>query len=330
MPTRVAPTARRRDLLSRLFAFAFLTLLCLAWGVPTTTRAAAPADDAAEEAAADEPADDAAAADAPADDAADAPADDEPTEAATDAPADEPTDEPADLPADEPADEPLDGGGDEGDTGGAGPAVSPLDEPQERVARFPEPSPYPLDWELRFDWEKPRRIVVELPGSDNPVAYWYLPYTVTNQSGEEQVFLPRFEMVTEDGRIHVSDRAIPKEVFDKIKRRDGNRLLERPAKVVGAIRLGEDEARDSVAIWREPNPEMGTFTIFVSGLSGEFVELKDDDGKLLKDDKGDLIILRKTLQLTYTVSGDEVFPGIDPITEGEDRIRRNYKRWIMR
>ena len=31
------------------------------------------------------------------------------------------------------------------------------------------------------------------------------------------------------------------------------------------------QARDSVAVWEEPDPDMGTFRIFVGGLSGEFV-----------------------------------------------------------
>jgi hypothetical protein len=65
-------------------------------------------------------------------------------------------------------------------------------------------------------------------------------------------------------------------------------------------------------------------------LSGEFVELKDDKGNLLKDAKGDNLILRKTLQLTYHLNGDDVYPGEDVVNEGEGRIGNNPKVWVMR
>ena len=41
-------------------------------------------------------------------------------------------------------------------------------------------------------------------------------------------------------------------------------------------------------------------------------------------------MLRKTLQLTYSVNGDEVYPGEDVVREGEGRIGKNAKVWVMR
>jgi len=58
------------------------------------------------------------------------------------------------------------------------------------------------------------------------------------------------------------------------------------------------------------------------GLSGETSTVKGVDGKD--------VILRKTLQLTYSVNGDEAYPGEDAIREGEGRIGRNPKAWVMR
>ena len=199
-----------------------------------------------------------------------------------------------------------------------------------RAADPPEPSPYPTSWEFTFEHKEPRRIVVNVPGSRAPKAYWYMPYTVTNEGEESQDFIPQFEILTEEGKIHRALRNVPKQVFEAIKGRERNNLLLPPTRVGGELRVGVDQARDSVAVWEEPQRDMGTFRIFVGGLSGEFVELKDDDGKPLVDSKGEPIILRKTLQLTYHTKGDDVYPGEDPIYTGEGRIGANASKWVMR
>jgi hypothetical protein len=188
---------------------------------------------------------------------------------------------------------------------------------------YPSPSPYPISWELKFEHGLPRRIVVEVPGQPTPQAYWYLTYTVTNESGQERVWLPHFEMVTRTGDVIRSDQNISQKVFDDIKRREGSKFLEAFTTIGGEIRLGEDEARDGVAIWKEPDPRMGNFTIFVSGLSGEAVQMKDDNGDPMKDAEGNPIILRKTLQLNYIVRGSDVFPGENDVNvKSEEQVMR--------
>ena len=203
-----------------------------------------------------------------------------------------------------------------------------------RAGDFPEPSPYPISWELRFEHSKPKRVVVKIPGVGSR-AFWYMTYSVTNEGSDDQTFLPVFEMLTKDGKVYRSDKGVPAEVFREIKRREGNRFLLPPAKAGGVLRVGEDQARDSVAIWPEPMSEMGSFSIFVTGLSGESVTMKMVDGKPVKvkaenvsqELKGvkeeDIIILRKTLQLNYVVYGDDVRPDIDEVN-----VRPEV--WVMR
>ena len=83
------------------------------------------------------------------------------------------------------------------------------------------------------------------------------------------------------------------------------------------------DARDGVAIWKEPDARMGNFTIFVAGLSGEAVQMKDDSGQPLKDADGNPIILRKTLQLNYLIRGDDAYPGQDEVNvKSEDTVMR--------
>jgi hypothetical protein len=199
-----------------------------------------------------------------------------------------------------------------------------------RAADYPEPSPYPIAWEFTFEHKEPKRIVVAVPGSASPKAYWYMPYTVTNDGDETHDFIPQFELMTEDGKLVRARKDVPKAVMDRIQSIEQNNLMVPPTRVGGDLQPGVDQARDSVAVWEEPDPDMGTFKIYVGGLSGEFVELKNSKGEVMKSAKGETVILRKTLQLTYSVNGDEVYPGEDVVREGEGRIGKNAKVWVMR
>lgn len=187
---------------------------------------------------------------------------------------------------------------------------------------YPKPSLYPVSWEIDFQYETPRRIVVETPGGGLPKAYWYLTYVATNKTDREQIFLPKFEMVTRDGRVFRSDLEASPAVFQAIARRERSRPLQPTLKLQGQILVGEDHAKYGVAIWQEPSPEQGSFSIFVGGLSGETAALTDDAGKPLTNADGSPIVLRKTRQLDFTVRGDELYAG-DPILKTGDS-------WVMR
>jgi hypothetical protein len=192
---------------------------------------------------------------------------------------------------------------------------------------YPVPHVYALSWELKFENAKPQRVVV------NGRAYWYVTYLVTNKTDREQQWLPSFEMLTDKGDVVQSDgKDIPGGVFDAIKKREKKELLEPAAKIAGNLRTGAAEAREGVAIWAEPNPEMGRFSIFIQGISGEVRSFKKVDSALVELKQGadykdvkneDLVILRKTLQLNYIINGDEVFPG-------EDVVNENPTAWVMR
>lgn len=182
-------------------------------------------------------------------------------------------------------------------------------------AAFPKPSIYPISWELKFTHAKPKRIVVNVPGQSEPQAYWYMTYTVQNDGKQEQMFLPDFQLFMSDGRVMRSDNNLPLAVFQAIKRQTDDPLLQSALQIAGIIRVGEDEAKDGVAIWPEPNPRMEHFSIFVQGLSGESVTIKGPKDKP--------IILRKTLELNYIYRGDQFYPG-------QNQVDENSEDWIMR
>lgn len=180
---------------------------------------------------------------------------------------------------------------------------------------YPTPSINQIAWQFDITHGQPQRIVVQGKGDVTPKAYWYLTYRVTNNTDQERMFLPVFEMLTNEGKLIRSDNNIPPAVFDAIKAREKNQFLEPALLVADKLLLGEDNARDSVAIWEEPLAEMGTFNIFIGGLSGEAQTVKGPNDKD--------VILRKSLQLDYVVNGDELYPG-------KDKVDEKGQSWVMR
>ena len=189
--------------------------------------------------------------------------------------------------------------------------------------RHPEPNRYPLSWELKFQSDLPRRIAVEVPGERLPKPYWYITYKVMNLTDRERMFLPVFEILTEDGRVLRSDRSIPPAAFDAIKARVGNPILQSASQIAGPLLVGEDQVKYGVAIWEEPAPRVPGFTVFVAGLSGETATPTGPDGKAILDKDGQPVVLRKSLVLQYTTRGDEFYAG-------EDKIERTKRVWVMR
>lgn len=165
---------------------------------------------------------------------------------------------------------------------------------------FPQPSPYPISWELKFETRTPKRTVV------NGKAYWYITYTVTNQTGQERIFLPKFEVLTPNGVVTRTDRLIPLAVFEAVRKLEGRQFLEQANQIAGEIRLGEDETRDGVAIWPEASAEDREFTVFFSGFSGEATRVPGPEGELT---------LFKTLKLDYAVAGDARFRDVNEVRE---------------
>lgn len=174
---------------------------------------------------------------------------------------------------------------------------------------YPQPSPYPITWELKHELNTPKRLVVD------GKAYWYVTYTVRNDSGQERVFLPRFELLTPDGKLHRADRLIPIEVVNEVRKQAGVRFLEQYNQIAGEVRLGEDQSRDGVTIWPEPSAEDREFTLFFTGFSGETAKTTTPDGTE--------VTLFKSLKLDYTLPGDPKF-------RAEITPRETARSYVMR
>jgi len=204
-------------------------------------------------------------------------------------------------------------------------------------AAGPEPSPSPVAWELNFSPGMPTRIQVNL-GSGTKT-FWYMLYTVTNNTGEDIDFHPEIVRVNEveselpagqalsqpnkAARITVDPAIVGphSKLFNAIKERHAKThpFLVTPVHAIGRLKQGSDNALTSVAIFPTLDPRVSRFTIFVSGLSGERIvkdnPLYDPDkpagggtkvnGDSVDDANQPHFVLRKTLAMPFTLSGDE-------------------------
>ena len=196
---------------------------------------------------------------------------------------------------------------------------------------YPKPSEYPVSWELTFTHSDPKRILVTLPGETSPRAYWYITYKVVNEGVQsavadpdrvkERVFYPAFTMQDDGGKLLRGNDGIHPAVFDAIKEIERNKFLQEPVLAGGKILLGEDQTQESVAIWPETAARMGSFAIFSTGMWGETAQAKDSQGNVLKDAKGEPILLEKTMMSRYHIDGDETHNGT---------VRLVVEKYVMR
>lgn len=182
------------------------------------------------------------------------------------------------------------------------------------AAAYPEPRIVTDSWELEFEFDEPRTIAVERGGETR--LYWYMTYTVRNESGEDQLFVPEAWAATDAGDLLAANRDVPPAVFRAIEEQEDNPLLENPVQVVGRLLQGEDNARDSVFIWPVPEHDVDYIRMFIGGLSGETHDVEDPE-------TGETYVLRKTLMLEYATPGDVSHTAQKPfIFEGREWVVR--------
>ncbi len=203
----------------------------------------------------------------------------------------------------------------------------PLQDVNGPLGKGPQPAARPIAWELDFSYLSPQRIEVQAPGSSKPETYWYLVYTVTNQSGATQRFFPSFQLMTEDLRVFDTDTGISPLVFNAIRERhrQTHRYLVHPSLAIGDLLVGDGYARESVAIWRGVDVPGNNFTIFLGGLSGETHLITN---RAPPSDGGDSpaprhFTLRKSRELRYLLTGsDHARQSAAPMLVSD--------RWILR
>ncbi|NQU76511.1 MAG: hypothetical protein HQ546_09390 [Planctomycetes bacterium] len=196
----------------------------------------------------------------------------------------------------------------------------------------PQPKAVPTDWQFEFTFKAPQPIQVRVPGIEEIQTYWYVLYTVTNNTGSDRTFVPDFTLYTDTGQIvHGGEGAWPS-VFEEIQGRHNNPLLQVVSGMTGALLQGQEYAKDGVAIFRDFDPAARAFDLFIGGLSGETIKISlprkvmvsraDVEGRetLILDNN---IVLRRTLHLSYKLPSEAAARFATPAIV-------HSRQWIMR
>jgi len=192
----------------------------------------------------------------------------------------------------------------------------------------PAPAIAPVSWESRFRYQDPQRVSVMVPGQKQPVVYWYMLYSVENPGDKEVDFYPQFDLVTDTLKVYHSEIKVSPEAFQAIRRRANEPLLVTPEKALGPLRCGKDQARRSVAIWRDFDPGARAFRVYVSGLSGERARLLNptyDPAQPDNDHNRKYFLLRKTLEIPYKLPA-----GPTERSRAIPQRAAENQKWIMR
>jgi len=180
------------------------------------------------------------------------------------------------------------------------------------------------EWTIDVTFEHLQQIILKVSGEKQPRRYWYTIITLTNKTNHDVDFYPRCELMTDTFELIPAGKGMPATVFEQIKKRHQRRypFLESLENAGNKILQGEDNTKDIAIIWPDFNVQANSIKVFIAGLSNETVAVdhptaKDETGKPVK------VYLRKTLELSYKLSGDSAFrSNAKPIYED--------KRWVMR
>lgn len=179
-------------------------------------------------------------------------------------------------------------------------------------------------WTVDIRFEHPQEILLKVSRQKGPARFWYTLITLTNKTNRDIDFYPRCELMTDTFQIIPAGKGVPAGAFELIKRRHQAKypFLESLEACGNRILQGQDNTKDIAIIWPDFDAKAKNVKLFIAGLSNEtaIVEhptAKDDSGEAVK------VFLRKTLELSYTVSGD-------PALRAEADLSYQSKRWVMR
>jgi|SRR4030042_1576753 hypothetical protein len=189
----------------------------------------------------------------------------------------------------------------------------------------PEPAvvPGPRDWTIEVTFEHPQQIMVQMEKGGQK-RFWYTIVTLTNKSGQDVDFYPICDLMTDTFNIIPANKSTPAGVFEQIKRRHQRKypFLEALDKAGNKMLEGEDNAKDIAIIWPDFDEQVKNMKFFITGLSNETAVI---DHPIAKNAAGEpvKVYLRKTLEISYSISGDAALRSYAKLTY-------NGKRWIMR
>ncbi len=182
---------------------------------------------------------------------------------------------------------------------------------------YPTPGLETRSWQITFTWHRPMRLMMFVgAGAKRRLkTFWFLRYTVANNTHRNLFFIPRIELVADTGKIIRPVITVSPKMLKKIRTATGDPFIINPALIAGRLLQGADNARESVAVFTGIPAAARAFRIFIGGLSGETAVQKNP----LTHKP---VVLHKTLVLHYWIPGKAI--RIRP------RSRLLSKKWVMR
>ncbi len=186
----------------------------------------------------------------------------------------------------------------------------------------PEPDPVPRKWQLTLETGPMRVMSVDVDGTGPEPArlYYYMTYKVINNTGQDILFTPSFDMATDEGDLQRSGRGVPGAATAQIIAALENDLLEDQISIVGMLLQGEENAKEGVAVWPVGTSHVRDLRVFAHGFSGETraLDVYDPDTKGTKR-----ATFRKTLMLQFQALGETR-------DMGAEELPRIKEQWVMR
>jgi hypothetical protein len=171
-------------------------------------------------------------------------------------------------------------------------------------------------WSLDVTYEQPRLF------TSGGASYWYVILSLTNKTGKEVGFYPDCDLLTDTYQLIQAGSGVPEEVYGKIQElyKDRYPFLSPLQRSMGKLLVGEDQAKDVLVVWKDFDKDAHFVRLFIGGLSGQTtsVEKPAVDGQ-----PAEQVMLRKTLEFDYAVSGDADM-------RGSESLLYKGMKWVMR
>ena len=180
-------------------------------------------------------------------------------------------------------------------------------------------------WTLKTVYSQPEQILLKMQGQAEPLRFWYIILSVTNEGPQEAAeFYPVCQLITDTFQVVPADKSVPPGVFEMIKQKHHGSypFLESLDFKDHRVFQGKDNTRDFAIIWPDFDMRAKQVNLFIGGLSNETAVVEDPQKKE-ENGSAKKIFMQKTLQLKYAVAGDEKL-------RSNIKIKEIEQDWVMR
>lgn len=193
-------------------------------------------------------------------------------------------------------------------------------KPAAAVLTPPEPEAIPRRWQLEIEAGPLRLASLDVPEVGKKT-FFYFTYKVINNTGEDLLFAPAFELATERG-VHRSGTGVPVAVTKYLLDYVQNPYIQDQISIIGQLLQGKENAKDGLVIWPADELNADEMTLYAAGFSGETATVEKPTSK--DKEVKEKVVLRKSYQIKYHLSGDM------SNFIGKEIERAEPARWIMR